>query len=97
VLIRALGPSLAAFGVGETLQDPVVELHDANGNTLVRNDNWRDASNASEISASGIPPTDDRESAILANLSPASSGYTAVVAGVNGSTGVALVEVYALN
>jgi len=97
VLIRALGPSLAAHGVGGTLQDPLLELHDANGNTLVRNDNWGDASNASQISATGIPPTDSRESAILTTLSPANSGYTAVVAGVNGSTGVALVEVYALN
>jgi hypothetical protein len=97
LLIRALGPSLAAHGINNPLKDPVLELHDANGNTLRRNDNWRDAFEASEISASGIAPTDNRESAILTTLLPANSGYTAVVAGVNGSTGVALVEVYALN
>lgn len=97
VLIRALGPSLAAHGVSGPLQDPLLELHDANGNTLIRNDNWREAFNASEIVATGIPPTDDRESAILTVLSPSNSGYTAVVIGANGSTGVALVEVYALN
>jgi hypothetical protein len=97
VLIRAIGPSLAAHGISGPLQDPLLELHDANGNTLIRNDNWREAFNASEIVATGIPPTDDRESAILTVLAPSNSGYTAVVAGANGSTGVALVEVYALN
>lgn len=96
VLIRALGPSLTAFGISNTLQDPSLELHDANGNTLIRNDDWRAAANASEIVATGIPPIDDRESAILISLSP-SNGYTAIVAGANGDTGVALVEVYALN
>lgn len=97
VLIRALGPSLTAHGLNDTLQNPRLELHDANGNTLMSNDNWREAANASEISASGIPPADERESAILTILPPVNSGYTAVVAGATGSNGVALVEVYALN
>lgn len=96
VLIRGIGPSLAAHGVTAPLQNPLLELHNANGTTLVRNDNWGDAFNASEISATGIQPTDSRESAILTTLLPA-SGYTAVVSGVNGGTGIALVEVYALN
>lgn len=97
VLIRALGPSLTAHGLNDTLQDPRLELHDANGNTLLSNDDWRDAANASEISATGIPPADDHEAAILTILSPVNSGYTAIVASATGSTGVALVEVYALN
>jgi hypothetical protein len=95
VLIRALGPSLAAQGVSGVLQDPLLELHDANG-TLLVNDNWTDANNAAEIQAT-LPPPDNRESAIITTLLPTNSGYTAVVRGVNGSTGVALVEVYALN
>jgi hypothetical protein len=94
VLVRALGPSLTAQGVNSALQDPLLELHDANG-TLVTNDNWRDASNASEIQAT-LPPPDDRESAIITTLAPSNAGYTAVVRGAGGATGVALVEVYAL-
>lgn len=95
VLIRALGPSLAAQGVAGALQDPVLELHDANG-TLILNDNWKDGGNAAEIQAT-LPPSDDHESAIITTLPPSSSGFTAVVRGANGSTGVALVEVYGLN
>ena len=94
VLVRALGPSLASQGVSGALQDPVLELHDTNG-TLVMNDNWKDASNAAEIQAT-LPPPDDRESAIIATLAPSNAGYTAVVRGAGGTTGVALVEVYAL-
>lgn len=96
VLIRGIGPSLAAHGVNTPLQDPLLEIHNANGTTILQNDNWSEASNASEISATGIPPTDSRESAILMPLSPGSD-YTAVVSGAHGGTGVALVEVYALN
>ena len=94
VLVRALGPSLSAQGVSGALQDPVLELHDANG-TLIVNDNWRDASNADEIQAT-LPPPDEHESAIITTLVPSNSGYTAVVRGANDTTGVALVEVYAL-
>jgi CSLREA domain-containing protein len=96
VLVRALGPSLTAQGVSGALQDPVLELHDANG-TLITNDNWREAGNAADIQATGIPPTDDHESAILTTLVPSTSGYTAIVRGANGATGVGLVEVYGLN
>ena len=70
-------------------------LHDSNG-TLITNDNWKDASNAAEIEAT-LPPSDDRESAIITTLVPSNAGYTAVVRGANSTTGVALVEVYALN
>lgn len=97
LLIRAIGPSLAAHGVNAPLQDPFLELRNANGSIVATNDNWSEASpNPSEISATGIAPTDTRESAILIALSP-SSGYTAIVSGGNGDTGIALVEVYALN
>ena len=93
VLVRAIGPSLTAFGVTDALADPVLELHDANGTLLVSNDNWR-SDQETEIEATGLQPTNDLESAILMSLPPGS--YTAVVAGSGGSTGVALVEVYRL-
>ena len=91
VLIRAIGPSLPVMGA---LADPILELHDANGSILATNDNWRD-SQEEEIAATGIPPADDAESAIVMTLAPAA--YTAIVRGVDDTTGVALVEVYGLN
>ncbi len=91
VLIRAIGPSLPVAG---SLADPILELHDADGGVIASNDNWRDSQEA-EIEATGAPPTDDAESAILSTLAPGS--YTAVVRGVGDTTGVALVEVYGLN
>lgn len=93
VLIRAIGPSLGGQGVSGPLADPTLELRDANGDLLLSNNNWRDTQQA-EIESTGLQPSDDAEAAILANLPP--GGYTAIVAGVNASTGVALVEVYAL-
>jgi hypothetical protein len=90
-LIRAIGPSLAGSGVADALQDPTLELHDGNGAVLATNDNWQDTQ-ASEIQATGIPPNDPREAAIVASLQ--GGPYTAVVKGNNGGSGVALVEVY---
>jgi hypothetical protein len=98
VLVRAIGPSLTNFGVTDALADPVLELHDANGTLLTSNDNWKvkDAggSQEAEIEATNLQPTNDLESAILMTLPP--GGYTAVVSGKGGITGVALVEVYRL-
>ena len=91
VIVRAIGPSLTSFGVPGALQDPTLELHDINGAIIATNDNWRDTQE-SEIEATGLAPTDDRESAIVATITP--SNYTAIVRGNNDTTGVALVEVY---
>jgi hypothetical protein len=77
-----------------TLADPTLELHDADGATVASNDNWRDSQEA-EIEETGIPPTNDAESAVLATLVPA--GYTAILRGAGDTTGVALIEVYGLN
>jgi sugar lactone lactonase YvrE len=93
-LIRALGPSLTAFGVPGALQDPTLQLFNSTGVMIASNDNWRDTQQ-SLIQATGLAPTDDRESAIYATL-PAGA-YTAIVRGANNTTGVALVEVYNLN
>ena len=91
VIVRAMGPSLAVPG---TLGNPALELHDGNGAVIASNDNWRSDQEA-EIIATGIPPSNDLESAIVRNLMP--GNYTAIVRGVNGTTGVALVEAYGLN
>lgn len=92
VIVRAIGPSLAARGVAGALQNPTLELAPQNG-PHISNDNWKD-SEAAAIQVTGIPPTDDRESAIVRTLAP--GNYTAIVRGVNNTTGVALVEVYDL-
>jgi hypothetical protein len=93
VIIRAIGPSLGAAGVGGVLQHPFLELHDGTGAVVQSNDNWRD-SQEQEIIDSTVPPTNNLESAIVANLAP--GNYTAIVSGAAGGTGVALVEVYDL-
>ena len=94
VIVRAIGPSLGQYGVGSALADPILELHDASGAVIVTNDNWADTQE-SEVNASGIAPTNDRESAIVRTLAP--GAYTAVVDGKAGGTGTALVEVYDLS
>ncbi len=93
VIVRAIGPSLAAFGVSDPLPDPFVELHDGNGNVLSVNDNWR-SSQEQEIIATGLAPTNNLESAIVATLQP--GNYTAIVHDSQYRTGVALVEAYNL-
>lgn len=90
VIVRAIGPSLPVPG---PLADPTLELRDANGGLLAANDDWRSAQEQ-EIIAAKLAPASDLESAILRTL-PAAS-YTAIVRGVNGSTGIALVEAYEL-
>src|SRR5205814_1597396 len=76
VLFRAIGPSLQSQLGSAVLQNPLLELHDANGATLASNDNWHSASNASEIQATGLAPSNDNESAILMPLGP--GNYTTI-------------------
>ena len=78
---------MTAFGVPDALADPVMELHGPAGFTTITNDNWRDTQEA-EIQATGIPPSDNLESAIVATLNPGQ--YTAIVQGKNNTSGVAL-------
>ena len=94
VLLRAIGPSLAAFGVSGVLQDPILELHDNTGGLIVSSDNWRDTQETA-IEATGLQPGDDREAAIIATLNPAA--YTAILKGKNSTTGNALIEAYDLD
>jgi hypothetical protein len=91
VVLRAIGPSLSSVGVAEPLQDPTVDLKNANGATLSSNNDWQQGQPA-ELQQLGLAPTDPRESALVATL-PAGN-YTAIVRGNGNSTGVALVEIY---
>ena len=92
VLVRAIGPELNGIVPG-ALQDTTLELRDASGSLIHFNDDWR-TTQEQAIKDTTVPPTDDRESAILATLTP--GNYTAIVRGKDNSTGVALVEVYGL-
>lgn len=96
VIIRALGPSIKVNGqaIPGALQDPTLELHGADGKLIRINDNWK-ADQQEAVAATGIPPTDERESAIIETLQPGS--YTAIVRGAQSSTGIGVVEVYNLN
>jgi hypothetical protein len=103
VIVRAIGPELRQFGVPTPLSDPTLELHDSTGALIASNDNWRHtiiggiitSDQVQDIRDSGHAPTDPRESAIIATLPP--GNYTAIVRGVNDTTGVGLVEVYDLD
>jgi hypothetical protein len=103
VIIRAIGPELAQYGVPNPLADPTLELHDSTGALIASNNDWQHtiiggiitSDQVGAIRASGHAPGDPRESAIIATLPP--GNYTAIVRGINNTTGVALVEVYDLD
>jgi hypothetical protein len=104
VIVRAIGPELTAppYNIPNALANPTLELHNGTGALIASNDNWQTtiiggiitANQVSSIQNSGHAPTQPSESAIIANL-PAGN-YTAIVRGVNNTTGIALVEVYDL-
>ena len=80
VIIRGMGPSLAAAGVTGVLTNPMLQLFQGS-NALATNDNW-------------LAPANDFESAIVTTLNPGS--YTAILSGKNNTTGIGLIEVYDL-
>ena len=90
VVLRAIGPSLAAAGVSGVLPDPTLSLHDSTGATIASNDNWR--SGAGDLAGTVFAPSNELEAAIVITLAP--GAYTAVVSGVGGGTGIALFEIY---
>jgi hypothetical protein len=94
VLIRAIGPSLTALGVPGVLANPMLELHGPGEFVTMTNDNWRDTQEVA-IQATGLPPTNNLESAIDATLAP--GAYTAIVKGNGNTSGVALIEAYDLS
>jgi len=93
VLVRAIGPSLALFGLGNSLANPSLELRDSNGVLLQSDNDWKDTQQAA-IEATGIAPSDDLEAAIVATLPP--GAYTAIAAGEGGTRGIGLIEIYNL-
>jgi len=105
MIIRAIGPDLSAppYNVPNALADPTLELHNGTGALIASNDNWQHTilggiitrDQAQDIMNSGYAPGDPNDSAIIAELLP--GNYTAIVRGVNNTTGVALVEVYNLD
>lgn len=97
VIIRGIGPSLQVGGnpVPGRLENPTLSLHDGQGALIAQNDNWRESDQAAAIQATGIPPSDDRESAIVRQLDP--GNYTAVLRGANETEGIAIAEVYDLD
>jgi hypothetical protein len=95
VVVRALGPSLAAAGINQPLGDPAVELRDVSGALVASNDNWGSDPHAPQIQLENLAPSNPNESALQATLNPGS--YTAIVRGANGTTGVGLVEIYDLS
>ena len=75
-ILRAIGPSLSQAGISYALQDPILELYNSEGSLISQNDNWR-SDQEQQIIDSSLAPSDDRESAIFANLSP--GPYSAIV------------------
>ena len=91
VVVRARGPSLAAAGVAGTLANPNLQLF-SGATEIAANNDWGTAANHAAITAAGFAPSETLESAIMMTLNP--GAYTAIVSGVGGTTGVAIVEVF---
>jgi hypothetical protein len=103
IIVRAIGPSLIPFGITDALRDPTLEIHDSTGATVATNNDWKktqiggliSGDQSAEIVSSKLAPSDDLESAIIADLAPGS--YTAVVAGADNSVGTGVVDAYDLS
>ena len=92
-MVRGIGPSLAGVGVSDALQDPTLELRNADGTLLSSNDDWTDdASQVAELNGYGLAPAHPKESALALHLSP--GPYTAVLSGKIQAAGIALIEIY---
>ena len=94
VVVRAIGPSLRKSGLSDVLENPVLELHNSNGELVMTNDDWQDTQ-PRELAASGLAPEDPKEAALLAVLSPGL--YTAIVRGAQNAVGIALVEMFVMH
>ena len=92
-IIRALGPSLSTAGITDPLADPALEVRDSSGTLVASNNNWQDAPLAQRVQPP-FQPNNALESALL--LSLRGGTYTAIVSNADGTTGIAVVEVYNL-
>lgn len=95
VVVRGIGPSLRFAGLGQVLEDPAFTVYDQNGSPLAANDNWRIGGQETDLFAKRLSPSNDLEAAAIATFAP--GPYTAVMRGVNNTTGVGLVELYRLD
>jgi pSer/pThr/pTyr-binding forkhead associated (FHA) protein len=97
-VVRAIGPSLTAFGINNALPDTTLQLRDQNGSIVVEDDDWKLRSDGSsqqaEVEATGLQPSDDREAAFVTLLQPGQ--YTAQVRGKPETTGIGVVQVFFL-
>jgi hypothetical protein len=93
IVLRAIGPSLSAFGITNPLSDPILELHDANGGTVASNDDWKSSPDAATLQRLNFQLSSDAESAIY-QTGLLRGAYTAIVRDKNGGTGVGVVEAY---
>jgi hypothetical protein len=93
VLIRAIGPGIAALGVGGTMPDPKFEVYD--GQTRIAENNTWSAAIAPVFAAVGAfgLPANSLDAAAVVELD-ANKGYTIQVSSNNGQGGVVLFEVY---
>jgi hypothetical protein len=100
ILVRAIGPSLGPFGINDALSNPSLEIHDSNNAIVATNNDWKTTQvgglitgdQSGQIATSQLAPTNDLESAIIADLAP--GAYTALVRGAGNSTGTGVVDAY---
>jgi len=103
ILVRAIGPSLIPFGIPDAVTDPTLGIFNSGNTQIASNDNWKTtqiggiitSDQAAEINGSGLAPSKDPESAIIANLMPGS--YTAVVRGAGNTIGTGVVDAFDLS
>ena len=103
IVVRAIGPSLIPFGIPDAVANPTLEIRDSGGALIATNDDWMNtqlggiitSDQSAEINGSGVAPSNNLESAIIANLVPGS--YTAIVRGLNNTTGTGVVDAYDLS
>lgn len=98
VLVRAVGPALAAFGVAGALAQPVLQVVDASGNVVATNSGWSTGPDPTAVAAASTAAgafalsQGSADSALVLTLQP--GNYTAIVSGAGGTSGVALAETY---
>lgn len=98
LLIRAVGPTLASFGVQTPLDDSGLTVVNSANEIITENDDWSSAANATEVASVSAKvgafalPAGSKDAAVLVSLPP--GNYTALVSGAGGASGIALVEVY---
>jgi hypothetical protein len=92
-VVRAIGPSLSAFGINNALPDTTLQVRDKDGAIVIENDDW-ESHQKQELEATGLQPSDPLEAAVVTTLQPGQ--YTAQVRGKPESTGIGVVQVYFL-